>query len=66
MNEEESVLGLLHKNMQDEKENFVAVILQGAAPDYAHYKELCGKIYGLSLAQRIINETVERLQKQRQ
>lgn len=64
MNEEESVLGLLHKQLEEEKAASAAALNGGSAKDYAEYRWLCGNIYGLAVAQARINEMVDRLRRQ--
>lgn len=64
MNEEESILGLLYKQMEDEKIAMSHSLLQGVARDFAQYRELCGKIYGISVAQSLINSMADKLRKQ--
>ncbi len=64
MNEEESVLGLLYKQMEVEKAEIAQALIEGAAPDFAQYKELCGKVYGLALAQSFVNTMADKLRRQ--
>jgi hypothetical protein len=61
---EDTVLGLLTKQLETEKTELTVALLQGAAQDFPQYKELCGKVYGLTLAQRFIGEMEARLRKQ--
>lgn len=64
MNEEESVLGLLYKQMEDEKQAIHAAIVQGTAHSYDEYKGMCGRIYGMSFAQGLINDMADKLRRQ--
>jgi hypothetical protein len=64
MNQEESILGLLFKQLEDEKSALAAAVVQGNVGDFAAYKMLTGKIHGLALAQSLINEMADRLRKQ--
>lgn len=64
MNEEDSVLGLLFKQMEEEKMALTLVMIQGSLHDFAEYKLLSGKIHGLAVAQSLINGMAERLRKQ--
>ncbi len=66
MREEDSVLGLLHKQMADEKTQINEALVSGVAKDYAEYRSMCGKLHGLSVAQAIVNEMSEKLRKQYQ
>jgi hypothetical protein len=64
MNEEDSVLGLLYKQLEDEKAALSAAIIQGNVGDFAAYKMLTGKVHGLAMAQGLINEMADRLRRQ--
>lgn len=64
MSEEDSVLGLLMQQFEAEKTELAKAVLEGAAHDYAQYKELCGRMYGLQIAQRFVLEMENRLRKQ--
>jgi hypothetical protein len=64
MNEENTVLGLLYKQFEEDKESLNLALIQGQARDYAEYRYMCGKLTGLSTAQAIVNEMVDRLRKQ--
>ena len=64
MDEEESVLGLLFKQIEDEKQALAAALVSGGAKDYAEYRDMSGRVYGLAVAQARINEMVDRLRKQ--
>lgn len=61
MTEEDSVLGLLFKQLEDEKSLTGLALVTGGAKDFMEYRHMCGKIYGLSIAQAMINETADRL-----
>ena len=64
MTEEDSVLGLLYKQIEDEKTALAAAVVQGSVGDFAAYKQLTGKIHGLAMAQGLINEMADRLRRQ--
>ena len=61
---EEDALSLLVKQMDDEKLSVAESLVNGSALDFAEYRRMCGVIRGLELAQRIVGEMRERLQKQ--
>lgn len=61
---ENSVLGLLISQLEEEKTAVAEHLTSGAVVDFPAYKEACGRIYGLALAQRTIGEMIERLKKQ--
>ena len=66
MNQEDSVLGLLHKQCEDGKQATVDAMVSGGAKDYADYRGMCGRIHGLAMAQARINEMADRLRKQQE
>ena len=55
------VMALLIKQMDDEKSTLVAMLADGGVGTYDKYREVCGRIYGLSIAQRIVGEMKVRL-----
>ena len=61
---ENSILGLLISQIEEDKASIVDHLTSGSIADYPAYKEACGRIYGLSLAQRNIGEMIERVKKQ--
>jgi hypothetical protein len=46
--------------LRDEQAEFISL---GRAADYAEYRNVCGVIRGLSLADQSINDLVERMEK---
>ncbi len=64
MNEEDSILGLLYKQLEDEKAAITAAVIQGSLADFPAYARLTGKIHGLAMAQGMINEMADRLRRQ--
>jgi hypothetical protein len=66
MTEEESVLGLLFKQIEEEKTAVRETLIAGGAKDHAEYRYLCGQLYGMSVAQRTINEMADRLRRQQE
>ena len=46
--------------LRDEQAEFIS---SGRAADYAEYRNVCGVIRGLSLADQSINDLVERMEK---
>lgn len=61
---ESDVLSLLVKQMEDEKASMTNTLVDGGVGTYDKYREVCGRIYGLSIAQRIVGEMKVRLKQQ--
>lgn len=55
-------LSLLMKQMEDEIKDVAAAILDGSCRDFAEYRWMAGRIYGLKVAQRTVGEMEKRLQ----
>lgn len=60
----DSALGLLVKQMEEEKQSSAEALLAGAAGDFAKYKEMCGYIRGLATAQVLVQAMNDRLVKE--
>ena len=58
---EQQVLELLLKKLEEQRKELIESLGEGAAKDYAAYKELCGVSRGLLLAQLEINNLLQRL-----
>ena len=58
---EQQVLELLLKKLEEQCKELIESLGEGAAKDYASYKELCGVSRGLLLAQFEINNLLQRL-----
>lgn len=58
---EQQVLELLLKKLEEQRKELIEGLGEGAAKDYAAYKELCGVSRGLLLAQFEINNLLQRL-----
>ena len=54
-------LGLLLVKLSQQKNELEAVVSNGGCHDYSEYKNLCGKIEGLALAERELLDLDERL-----
>lgn len=52
---------ILNKKFEEHINQNIGVLSDGAAKDYAHYKELCGAIRGLRTAQMEVNDLVRKL-----
>lgn len=50
------------KDIEEKRESIARALIDGAAKDYAEYRNLCGEIRGLSQAQMYINDLVRRLE----
>jgi hypothetical protein len=55
------ILELLNKKIEEQVNSHSEALVSGQSKDYAHYRELCGKIAGLQTAQREIAELQQRL-----
>jgi|TARA_R110000868_G_scaffold195877_2_gene441706 hypothetical protein len=53
---EHKILEILTSKLEDYIEQYQSVLNDGAATDYAQYKDLCGAIRGLKMAQMEIKE----------
>jgi len=61
---ENDVLTLLVKQMEDEKKTYTETLIDGGVGTFDKYREVCGRIYGMAIAQRIVGDMQERLRKQ--
>ena len=51
------------KEIKERRDALVEVLVDGTARDYAEYKNLCGELRGLSLAQSSITDLVRQMEK---
>ena len=58
---DERVLDILNKKLEAQVESFRAILCDGGAKSFDHYKELSGTIRGLQLAQYEIGDLVRKL-----
>jgi len=63
MNEVIRVLAHIQKEIARLRDEQGAFISSGRAADYAEYRNVCGVIRGLNLADQSINDLVERMEK---
>ena len=63
MNDVIRVLAYLQKDIARLRDEQAAFLATGRAADYAEYKNVCGVIRGLNLADQSINDLVERMEK---
>ncbi len=61
---ESDVLSLLVKQMEDEKNTMKDTLIEGAVGTFDKYREMCGRIYGISIAQRIVGDMRVRLKQE--
>ncbi len=54
-----SALRLLRGKLRERMNDLADVLAQGGARSYEHYKELCGEIHGLALAERDLLDLVQ-------
>jgi hypothetical protein len=55
-----SVMELLQRKLEERKKLVVESVGNGAAKDYAEYRDLCGVIRGLTTAQQEIEDLVRK------
>ena len=58
---DERVFELLNKKLEAQVESFKAILCDGGAKSFDHYKELSGTIRGLQLAQYELGDLVRKL-----
>jgi hypothetical protein len=63
MNDVIRALSFLQKEIERLRDEQAMYISTGRAADYAEYKNVCGVIRGLSLADQSINDLAERMEK---
>ena len=63
MNDLIRALSYLQKEIARLRDEQAAFISLGRAADYAEYRNVCGVIRGLNLADQSINDLVERMEK---
>jgi hypothetical protein len=51
-----TVFDVLIKKLNEHKSSATEFLADGGCKDYAHYRNLCGVIQGLSLAQREVSD----------
>ena len=58
------ILAYIQKELAKLRDEQIAFIAASRADTYDEYKKICGVIRGLSLADSIINDLVQRLEKE--
>ena len=58
---DDEILELLVSKLEDRKKNIVEFLCDGAAKDYAEYRNLCGEFRGLTAAQMEAKDLVRKL-----
>lgn len=58
---EQKILELLLSKLEAERASLIESLGDGVAKDFAAYKELCGVIRGLLLAQSEVNNLLQKL-----
>ena len=56
-------LAYLAKEIVKQRETYETAVQRGSAKDFAEYKNLCGLIQGLTIAEQILNDLVQKLEK---
>jgi hypothetical protein len=59
---DDRVLKHLISKLEELREDQAAFVAQGRAADFAEYRHTCGVIRGLSLAEQLCNDLVQRLE----
>ena len=62
--DEYKLLGHVRNELAKMRDEQIAFIAASRADSYDEYKKICGVIRGLSLADSIINDLVQRLEKE--
>ena len=57
------LLAHLAKEIIQQKQSYEAACSRGSAKDFAEYKNLCGVIQGLGAALELINDLVQKLER---
>lgn len=58
---EDKILAILAKKLQERIDQLSEALREGSAKDFAEYKDLCGVIRGLGLAQMEANDLLRKL-----
>jgi hypothetical protein len=58
---EQEILGRLNSKLEELKQSLIENLAEGGAQDFAQYQSLCGRIGGLLIAQREINDLLRKL-----
>ena len=58
------VLALVQQEIEKMRQEQIAFVAASRADTYDEYKKVCGVIRGLNLADNIINDLVQRLEKE--
>lgn len=64
MSESIRVLSLVQQEIEKLRQEQVAYIAASRADTYDEYKKICGVIRGLNLADSVINDLVQRLERE--
>ena len=64
MRETTQVLALVQKELQKLADENIAFLAASRADSFDEYKKVCGVIRGLSLADSIINDLVQKLERE--
>jgi hypothetical protein len=58
---DDKILNVLNTKLEEQRRELVNVVSDGGAKSYDHYKELCGTIRGLQIAQLEIGDLVRKI-----
>lgn len=57
------LLAHVAKQLVEQRDSYATAVSRGSAKDHAEYKHLCGLIQGLTQAEDIINDLVQKMEK---
>ena len=58
-----NTLAYVAKEIVRQRESYESAVQRGNAKDFAEYKNLCGIIQGLTTAESILNDLVQKMEK---
>jgi hypothetical protein len=58
---DDKILNVLNTKLEEQRRELVNVVSDGGAKSYDHYKELCGTIRGLQIAQLELGDLVRKI-----
>lgn len=57
------ILAHVVKQLVEQRDSYTSAVSRGSAKDHAEYKHLCGLIQGLTQAEALINDLVQKMEK---
>lgn len=59
----DTVFNVIKKEINEHQTSLINVLVSGRAKDYAEYRHLCGEIRGLTFAHSVIDDLVQRMER---